>query len=970
MAIDRRSTPHGTPALAALRAAVAELQQGDRLRPVTVVVPSNSVGVAARRWLARNGGVAAVQFLTLYRLAELLGGPALASSGRRPVSSPVVDIALRRAVRSDGGVLRNVGHHRATIEALRTTYAELRQLDDDQLDILRQQASRRGRDVVRIADATRRDLREQWYDERDLLDAACSADGAPARVVVHLPERLRPAQRRLVDHLAATGTVIVVEADDPSGTSHPVPPVEVVEVTDADEEAREAVRQVLAAAHRGVPLEAMAIVWPTRSPYARVVTDQLTAATIAWNGQGGTELVERLAPRVALGWLRLDRRGLRRVDLFALLAQVPARSADGAPVPNQRYERISRMAGVHGAGDWHDKLSRFAARADERRPDTRDAADARALMAFVDELTAELGEPSTRRPPSAWATATDRIVRRWLSSASTLHADEVQAIEHLERVTLRLHALDPIAGPLTRADFADLLEAELEAVPARVGRIGSGIQVGPLSFTVGQPLELLVVLGAADGTLPAPPPQSGLLPDRDRQLVGDDLPRAGDWPLDQRRHFVASLAGAQRAVLCVPLGDLRATTQRPRSRFITELAARTDISITRRPSYSHTLATTDLPATPGGFRARALVAAASTGADLHQHPLVQAHPPLSLGLRLLDARRSDLFTEYDGLLPDIGATTTMFSPSALERWSSCPWHYFVRYVLGVQPIEDPDRADSITAADKGTLVHEALNDLHQAVLHHELPQPAAGWTAEHVAALEAAYRRHADEAEARGLTGRRAMWHHDQRRLWRQLRSWLDHDSQVIVARAGRVEASEIDLPNDGSVGVDLSSQRRVSIHGRIDRIDLTPDGIVVTDLKTGGLRTMKADDPTNGGRHLQLLLYALAAPSLLGVGDDTPVQVEYAFINLQKRPSLPVDDAVRAELHRQLERIVGAIDAGVFIARPPAPSTFHGWIECPMCDPDGMGTASGHRRYLRKSSDPQVAGIFGEPTDDEGEAA
>ena len=75
MAMQRRTTPYGQPAYAALRAALTEVQGGDPLAPVTVLVHSNAVGVAARRWLAANGGVAAAQFLTAFRLAELLGGP-------------------------------------------------------------------------------------------------------------------------------------------------------------------------------------------------------------------------------------------------------------------------------------------------------------------------------------------------------------------------------------------------------------------------------------------------------------------------------------------------------------------------------------------------------------------------------------------------------------------------------------------------------------------------------------------------------------------------------------------------------------------------------------------------------------------------------------------------------------------------------------------------------------------------------
>ena len=74
MALHRLSTPYGPAAFRALREAVDRVQADDPLAAVTVVVHSNAVGVAARRWLAANGGIAAAQFVTAFRFAELLGG--------------------------------------------------------------------------------------------------------------------------------------------------------------------------------------------------------------------------------------------------------------------------------------------------------------------------------------------------------------------------------------------------------------------------------------------------------------------------------------------------------------------------------------------------------------------------------------------------------------------------------------------------------------------------------------------------------------------------------------------------------------------------------------------------------------------------------------------------------------------------------------------------------------------------------
>src|SRR5690606_35419443 len=96
------TTPYGRPALQALQRAVAQAKGGYALASVTVVVPSNHVGVPARRlpaagWLvpvtAGGTGVAAVTFLSVFRLAELLAAPVHAAQGRRPVSTPVTAAA-------------------------------------------------------------------------------------------------------------------------------------------------------------------------------------------------------------------------------------------------------------------------------------------------------------------------------------------------------------------------------------------------------------------------------------------------------------------------------------------------------------------------------------------------------------------------------------------------------------------------------------------------------------------------------------------------------------------------------------------------------------------------------------------------------------------------------------------------------------------------------------------------------------
>ena len=114
---------------------------------------------------------------------------------------------------------------------------------------------------------------------------------------------------------------------------------------------------------------------------------------------------------------------------------------------------------------------------------------------------------------------------------------------------------------------------------------------------------------------------------------------------------------------------------------------------------------------------------------------------LRRALAMRDARASDEFTVYDGNLigHDAPALPAFVSPTQLETWTACPHAYFVRYVLGVRPIEEPADVEQLGAADRGTALHAALDRLHRAVIDGELPQPGpTGWSTEHLAHLQQA----------------------------------------------------------------------------------------------------------------------------------------------------------------------------------------------------------------------------------------
>ena len=187
---------YGREAAEALRSTISAAKGDEPLAPVTVVVPSNHVGVATRRLLAsgalgpvcgRGIGVAAVSFLTVVPPGRASGLVSPGRGGRRPVSTPVIAAALRAALAERPGDLRAGGQpcrppRRPWSPPTASSATSLRRRSR----LPWPRGSDRAADVVRLHRAARAGLEPEWYDEEDL---STSAVGDPGH---------RPAPRRAI----------------------------------------------------------------------------------------------------------------------------------------------------------------------------------------------------------------------------------------------------------------------------------------------------------------------------------------------------------------------------------------------------------------------------------------------------------------------------------------------------------------------------------------------------------------------------------------------------------------------------------------------------------------------------------------------------------------------------------------------------------------------------------------------------
>ena len=1011
MAFDLVRTTYGAAALDALAAAVARAKGGEPLRPVTVVVPSNYAGVAARRALARRHGVIGVGFVTLYRLAELIAGPALARSGRVPVSSPVVATAFRAALAEEPGLFGPVADQPSTVEALRRVHRELRDLDDLQRHRLAQSDTRAAA-VVAIDERVTTRLEGRWHDETDLMvTAAALVHSGDAVVevgplVVHLPQQISRSAARLLQALAAHTTVTVIagmtgRADAPverllerldlvavptSLPTAPPPPgradepaVELVVAADEDDEVRTALRRVVEAAETGIALERIAIVHAPRAPYGRLLTEHLTAARLPWNGITASSVAERVAGRTLLGLLELDATALRQRDVFALLTSVPPSRRR----PVAAWEQQARRARVVGGRrQWDERLAARAA--DQRRQADaggeeqawrhEEAARADELRAFIAALAERLEPPSqpTWAAHARWAGRLLELVIGGPAQQARWSPEEQRAAERVERVLDRLARLDGVADDVEghgvdRAVFRAAFDAELADGPATVGRLGEGIFVGPVPLAVGIDADLVVVLGLVEGGLPGGLGDDPLLSDRTRRTLDGALATASERRERLHHHLLAVAGGARLTVVASrPLADLRTGSTRYASRWLAGLERFPPARKLRHTSFHQGLRDGLPPASEQEAGLTDLQRTRSSGHTLDAHPLTGADQALRRALTLMKARASDRLTIYDGNLASLAAAGVDLSPrqpiapTVLEAWARCPFSYFVRHVLGVREVDAPQEELSLRPAEIGVLVHAVLESVVSELIRSgDLPEPDQPWSMSALARLAAALDARCEATEAAGDVGLALHWQREQRRLRRRLDGFIELDLAAREAHGVRPAATELAFGTDRPFTVALPDGRTVALNGVIDRVDAGPDRLAVIDYKTGRARSSQTDPFVGSDLRLQLPIYALAARDALE-RPDAEVVAEYWHLldrhDGRKRQPVDVDQATMARLAEVVRTIVDGIGAGLFAPHPDEPDPWR-HVSCVCCDPDGADTATLWGQWQHKRRDPALDG-------------
>ena len=626
----------GSEAVQALRAAIANAQQDDRLSPVTVVAPSNYASLSLRRQLSREAALVNVRFLAFNRLAELLGGPAL-NRDLRPLTPWIRAEAVRGALadhvrETRASSFARVSTHLATGQSLEATFRDLREASGATLNRLAS-GGPRAAEVIAIFRRYQSLVTGRYYDDTDLAHAAAATvrTGSPAlrdfgQIIIYLPRDLSTAETAFAGALGEAGLVTVIlgatgdeDADAHLGAMHArlsggrVPaytPItwprasatHIVAVPDADEEVRSAIRMAMARAAKGTPLYRMAFLYPNAAVYAPLVHERLEAAGIPHNGPPVTNLGHSIAGRFLLGMLRLPATNFRRDAVMDWLTAGPAvESEAGGFPPTNSWDAITREAGVvAGVPQWSLQLERYVRRLegkldDRERPSSETQArfterrirHVARLQRFIEQLALDLTAPTgwTWKEHGQWARD---LLNRYMGAHANFAGcpndaskeAERDAYEQVIQQIANLEALDAVAvTDRARVDskaFVAALERLLESKTGRVGPFGTGIFSSAFANARGMDFDVVFILGMVEGQMPAIGRDDPLLPDHERRDADPSLPFRAARGGEERRSYLAALASASAGdserILVTSSADVRGQQKRLPSRWLLEAA--------------------------------------------------------------------------------------------------------------------------------------------------------------------------------------------------------------------------------------------------------------------------------------------------------------------------------------------------------------------------------------------------------------
>lgn len=961
------------PASPRLIDSLARICRERPLEEKILVAPSLSIGHTLVERLAREGhSWVHLRIETVRTLAHALVGPELAREGLRLASRAQALALIEQACaefltpKSYFGQLRDrPGFHRAlqrTFDEIRAAGLSAAALPAGAFDDARKLKELKG--ILARYDA---DLEKgRFIDSAAVLRRAVSAANAAGPVFL-IPEdaNLTAVERELVEKVAA-GRLETLAAEPPARWTANGARALLVRAIGEENEIRQVFRRIL---EDGIRFDEVEILYTDPTTYPGLAWElareheipctfssgvaapfthpgQAALAFLDWIGGGfEADILRRALASGALTFDRIPRSGDGTSGTRAAArAFREAQIGWGARRHSTAFERlIAELARPEEPGRYAEEAdeSEKADRAERRNRRLAAAIRARDFAARALELSAE--QTSAACDLRALARGCRLFIAEFARVADAMDATALAALEKLFE-ELEVLPATPLPPAEAAARLADAVRAlSIVADRPRPGRV----HVAEYRSGAFSGRAHTYLLGLDEARHPGADLEDPVLLDAERRginrlLAPLALPLYRDRPRESARALEACVARVSGELTAsYSSWNLRSLDQQselfPSPFFLDLHRVR---AVAPQADYTDLLAALDEPAgfLPGTDAAldetewwlSRLAAAGPAAAAGAAASLVRAvYPHLDDGHRAEEARDSEEFTVYDGWVrggtPELDPRRSgePQSASRLETLAQCPFRYFVKHVLRIEPPKELERdtTEWLDAMTAGSLLHvvfrlfferiTAAGEKPEAARHADLletiaAEQMAAWREKVPPASELAFSQRRDDI----LVACRTFLTLEEEHCRQMIPRFFEIPFGLPRADARAAIASR------EPVRIATVAGESFALRGSIDRVDEAPDGSFhVWDYKTGGTWRHKEKRGIHGGRQIQHALYAMALEVLLSrAGIAAPVSRSGYFFPGRKgegqRMAMALDFKETREV---LTRLLDLLRAGAF---------------------------------------------------------
>jgi ATP-dependent helicase/nuclease subunit B len=406
------------------------------------------------------------------------------------------------------------------------------------------------------------------------------------------------------------------------------------------------------------------------------------------------------------------------------------------------------LAICKGAAEWrrlrrynqHDLTLRQISADDEPRLIRITAKQLTLLANIVETLVADLTQLPAQASWQEYAVAWKTLLKKYLgiAPATETTAPDVDAETGAQifEVLDQLAGLDRVENRVALNDFAHTFQHWLERSRVTEDRRNrEGVMVLSASAARGLSFRALFVLGLNEGVFPRTIREDAFLRDRDREVLERDLGYKVSQKLaafdEEKLLFTLLVGAAQERLYCsFQRSDDSGRVLAP-SWYVDELKRALNGNGGTSETISIPRSIAEKTATPPFDRQDLLLpselAIRLTLEAEDPSALIDACAPLPAlyrqGRKVAAAidQSGDRLLPYDGALVNFDSYWKHFSerglsPTALETYARCPFQFFARHVLGLEPLDRPEEVLGPSPAERGEIGHDILNSFYRVLI--------------------------------------------------------------------------------------------------------------------------------------------------------------------------------------------------------------------------------------------------------------